>query len=241
MARTITQCKFDGCDRLAGVPGSGRGYCTKHYLRLRRNGDPAVSKYDREQTGKPCKYEGCERSSGFKGFCSLHGNRVRKHGDPSIASVSDKYRCKINWIEENSGHQGNECLIWPFGVSDNGRGIVGFRGSNMSAPKAMCFVAHGNPPTPKHEAAHSCGRGHDGCMNPKHLRWATRRENEADKRFHGTLRRGADINTSKLTEADVKSIRTDSEMTGVDLAQKYGVTPSSISNVRLRKSWAWLD
>lgn len=50
----------------------------------------------------------------------------------------------------------------------------------------MCQKAHGDPPSPKHDAAHSCGRGHEGCVNPNHLSWKTKKQNQADRITHGT-------------------------------------------------------
>lgn len=41
----------------------------------------------------------------------------------------------------------------------------------------------GPPPTPKHEAGHTCPDGeNDLCVNPYHLEWMTRTENERSKR-----------------------------------------------------------
>ena len=235
----MTTCLFDGCDRQCGEPGSGRGYCPKHYLRLRRHGDPAVSKINRDQTGRPCAFEGCERPSGQKGYCTTHGGRLRRHGDPAVASVTGRYRCGVDWIERNAGYTGDDCLRWPFAVSDLGRGTVVWSGKTIPASRAMCLAAHGEPPTPEHHAAHACGKGHDRCCNPRHLRWATPQENEADKLAHGTLRRGSDINTSKLTADDVRAIRASGE-NGKVLADRYGVSTTAISMVRRRRSWAWL-
>ncbi len=62
-----------------------RGLCTKHYQRWRKNGDPLVSKIDRDQTGKPCNFPGCEKSSGYKGFCQNHYVMERKLGATSEA------------------------------------------------------------------------------------------------------------------------------------------------------------
>jgi len=42
--RQISNCKTPGCEGLAGVPGSGRGYCTKCYQKWRKYGDPLVVK-----------------------------------------------------------------------------------------------------------------------------------------------------------------------------------------------------
>jgi hypothetical protein len=38
------KCRIEGCDGIAGVPGTARGLCTKCYQRERRNGDPTVVK-----------------------------------------------------------------------------------------------------------------------------------------------------------------------------------------------------
>jgi len=105
----------------------------------------------------------------------------------------------------------------------------------------MCILAHGEPPTPAHQASHSCGKGHEGCVSPRHLRWATASENEADKIDHGTVRRGSSINTAKLTEADVRQIRELYDSVGrAALARRYGILPTTVWQVATRRSWAWL-
>lgn len=240
MAVNQKTCAVADCNRIITGRGDGRGMCSKHYLRWRRHGDPSVSKIDREQTGKSCKAEGCESPSGFKGYCVNHYNRLKRHGDP--LAYSQKYRVRISWIEAHIAHDGDECLIWPFGVNDTGRGVAAFGGKTTSAPRIMCILAHGEPPDPSMHAAHSCGNGHIGCMHPKHLRWATPVENENDKLAHGTLRRGEAINTTKLTEDDVRAIRAaEGYRIGLELAAQYGVTPSCISAIRTRQTWKWVE
>ena len=93
----------------------------------------------------------------------------------------------MRWIEEHVGHEGNGCLKWPFSVGDNGRGIVQVDGTIYTAPRFMCLLAHGERRRPTHEAAHSCGKGHKGCIDPQHLWWATSVENHADKIEHGMI------------------------------------------------------
>lgn len=240
MADANKPCIVEGCNSFSTNRGAARGMCVKHYLRWKKYGDTSVSKIDREQTGKPCKAEGCESPSGFKGYCVNHYNRLKRHGDP--LAYSQKYRVRISWIEAHVAHDGGECLIWPFGVSHHGRGQATLDGKTTSAPRIMCILAHGEPPDPAMHAAHSCGNGHIGCMHPKHLRWATVAENENDKRLHGTLRRGEAINTNKLTEDDVRAIRAaEGYRIGRKLAAQYGVTPSCISTIRTRQSWKWLE
>lgn len=118
-----------------------------------------------------------------------------------------------------------------------------FKGKGVSAPRVMCILAHGEPPTAKHETAHSCGNGHKGCMNPRHLSWKTAVENAADMETHGTRRKGTEINTNKLTQSDVTEIRSRPVRRGdlAELSDEFGVTKSTISDIRLRKTWAWLE
>jgi hypothetical protein len=100
---------------------------------------------------------------------------------------------------------------------------------------------HGPPPTPKHQAAHLCGRGGDGCVNPHHLAWKTQAENMADKLIHDTHSRGERCSNAKLTENDVIAIRQlGKSVRHSDLALRFGVSRHTIRNVLYRKDWAWL-
>lgn len=226
-------CSIEGCQ--TGV--TSLGYCSKHYQRFSRYGDPLFTKIERYKG--PCSVAGCKNKSVSKKLCGAHYSKMMKMGDP--CKYAKKYRRRISWIESHAGHCGDECLIWPFSTSDHGRGVVTIAKRNLSAPRAMCILAHGNPPTRSHEAAHSCGNGHLGCVNPRHLRWATRSENVADQRLHGTLRRGSAVNTSKLSAGDVERIRgLRGIRKGAVLAEEYGVSPAAISSILTGKSWAWL-
>lgn len=227
-------CSVDGCGARGRIT---RGWCDKHYQRWRKSGDVSLALINRDQTGKPCRADGCENPSGHFGYCVKHYRRLKTHG--SLADPTGHRRRQV-WIEENRGHSEEACLYWPFSVNKTGRGTVSRGGKSLSASRAMCIAAHGEPPTPEHQAAHTCGKGHEGCVNPRHLRWATARENEADKIAHGTQRKGSDVNTSKLTADDVRLIRS-SVGSGPTLSKLYGVSRSTISAVRRRKSWAWLD
>lgn len=229
-------CTIDGCSRDAI---NSRGWCSKHHQRWQKNGDPLLVKLIRTKPGQVCMAEGCDGAVSAKGLCVVHYSRLRKHGSHEDDALSPRYRRREKWLNANAAYSGEDCLIWPFSVGDHGRGQTVLNGKSMSAPRAMCTLAHGEPPTEEHHAAHSCGNGHLGCISPKHLRWATPAENEADKLAHGTLRRGTKINTNKLTEDDVRKIRASVE-SGVSLARRYSVTPSAISSIRTGKSWRWL-
>src|SRR5690606_29105850 len=100
----------------------------------------------------------------------------------------------------------------------------------------------GPPPTVEHEAAHSCGKGHEGCVNPHHLRWATSTENKADTLIHGTRNRGERNRSAKLTDAKVYEIRRllAAGMTQTAIAAMFAVSLTTISKIAAGKIWGWL-
>lgn len=133
----------------------------------------------------PCSIDGCENERcNSHGYCWMHYTRWRRHGDPYQTAYGQGQK----WLQEHVGHDGDECLIWPFGKSDTGYGTLNVDGVVGGTHRFMCKMAHGEPPSPDLQAAHSCGVR--ACVNPKHLRWATQAENEADKIIHGTDNRG---------------------------------------------------
>lgn len=103
----------------------------------------------------------------------------------------------------------------------------------------MCELVHGPAPVPEAEAAHSCGNGHLGCFNPRHLLWKTHSANMADRDEHGTLLRGSGVKSAKLTEADVRSIYYDRRRQ-IEIAEAFGISQPTVSGIKRAKSWAWL-
>lgn len=141
----------------------------------------------------------------------------------------------IAFLRRLIGHVGDECVTWPF-CTDNGYGLLGYHGETHYAHRMMCRLAHGEPPSPEHEAAHSCGHGDQACINPNHLSWKTCSENQLDRAAHGTKnvwsRRG------KLTPEKAEQIR---ELKGKkpqrEIAEMFGVSRSQISWVMTGRAW----
>lgn len=184
-----------------------------------------------------CAVDGCDKLRTRYRICTMHRMRLKRNG---TLDVGPRHRCNIRWIEAHVDEPDGPCLIWPFSRADGGRGYVYFGGRRIPAPRAMCIMAHGEPPSPGLHAAHSCGNGHLGCMHPKHLRWATPVENAADTLIHGTRVRGMMTPNSILSEDQVREIRASSEK-GVRLAERHGVSQSTICCIRKGRRWAWLD
>lgn len=104
-------------------------------------------------------------------------------------------------------YQGDDCLIWPLFRDESGYGTFGYYGKMGRAHRVVCVLAHGAPPTSKHQAAHSCGRGGDGCYNPRHLRWKTNSENQIERRLHGNKSETSSGARTRLTAEQVAYIQ----------------------------------
>lgn len=143
------------------------------------------------------------------------------------------------WIQANVSHDGDACLLWPFFRDKNGYGRVGRNNKILWAHRVMCELAHGAAPTTKHEASHSCGHGHEGCVNPRHICWKTRAENQRERYIHNPpAGPGNGPKRFKLTAAQVAEIRAlRPTMKVKDLAARYGVDTSNIRQIVNGITW----
>lgn len=186
-----------------------------------------------------CEIDGCDKPHLARGLCGAHWVRWKRNGDPMAGRTPDGEPLRfLNDVVLT--YTGDECLMWPFGRKAKGYGTVQTDGKTHSVHRLVCEHRHGPPPTPDHDAAHSCGHGH--CVNQMHLFWKTRAENEADKLIHGTHNRGERGGASKLTEADVHEIRRLLADGAVQqrIADQFGVHLMTINDIKTRRSWGWL-
>jgi hypothetical protein len=160
----------------------------------------------------------------------MHGGKLRElhYGLKFIENVAIK-------------HEGADCLFWPGDKFSNGYARVKINGRARIASRVVCHRVHGDPPTPKHEAAHSCGNGRKGCVNPKHLRWATPQENNLEKYKHGTMPLGERNPSAKLTKTKVIKIRElEGRYSKADIARRFGVSDATIHSIHKKETWSWL-
>lgn len=184
-----------------------------------------------------CAVEGCGKPFRAKTFCWRHYERFKTYGDPLKGGTS--HGELLRYVEDTVlTYTGSDCLEWPFGRISTGYGSLRADGKQQVASRYICQRVHGDPPTPEHEAAHSCGNGHLGCVTKGHLSWKTRVENQADRLIHGTDARGEKCWLAKLNTEDVKQIRA---MQGVEtqaaLAEEFGVDQSNICHIQKGRSW----
>lgn len=139
----------------------------------------------------------------------------------------------MRWIGDHLAYPHKDyCLIWPFGRHKTGYGMMSLSNTKRTAPhRYICEVIHGPPPSPKHHAAHSCGRGTECCVNPHHISWKTNAENQLDRGHKGQPRH-------KLTVEQVLEIR---GLKGLEhdyvTAKRFGVTEVNIRQIQAGKIW----
>ena len=187
-----------------------------------------------------CSIEGCGKpAANVRGWCHRHYSRWRRCGDPLGGRIDAGAALKF-YNDVVLHYEGADCLTWPY-HSTKGRASIYVDGKQRSLCRLLCEHANGPPPTPQHQAAHSCGRGHLGCVSKAHLHWATPKENKADEVIHGTRRKGEKHHKAKVTEEQVKEILALSgTMEQDELGALYGVSQSTIHNICTGKTWGWV-
>jgi hypothetical protein len=140
-----------------------------------------------------------------------------------------------DWLDAAMLVDTDECQIVPFSVGTHGYVALTVNRQSLLAHRYVCSIAHG--PANGRQAAHSCGN--KKCANKKHLRWASRSENEADKLKHGTHNRGERHSLVKLSREEVFAIRAASG-TQRDIANSFGVVQQTVSDIKLGRRWSWL-
>lgn len=190
---------------------------------------------------KPCSVEGCGRIHYGRGLCSRHYDNRRRRNDfsglpPGQSSLTDSERF---WSKvDRSGGDGS---CWEWRASRDGWGYGKFRlsgylaGGTVRAHRYAFFLAYGA--WPPDFALHSCDN--PSCVNPLHIFCGTNDDNMRDmatkKRSPGGERHGR----HKLSWQCVHLIRSECAQgtTQSEMAKRYGVDPSTISNVVRGKSW----
>lgn len=186
-----------------------------------------------------CNFDGCDRPTSHRGYCSKHYQRLRRRGLlPSMIAARGSVR---EWLLENVEYTSEDCLQFPFARTQFGRGCICFDGETL-AHRWMCRAAHGAAPAGKPYALHSCGKGHLGCVNPRHLYWGTGVDNYRDQIRHGTAVRGERCGKPVLTEEIVLRIK-DRQRQGqkaTAIATALHVDREAVRSVLRGQAWSWL-
>lgn len=108
-------CSVGDCGRAV----LARSYCSLHYGRWRKTGDPGPAEmlkpYGKRTPGASCSVVGCPRDVlvASRGMCQAHYKRWQRHGDTGEADIrpawdgSVDYRLMHDWVQKRRGRASN--------------------------------------------------------------------------------------------------------------------------------------
>jgi len=188
-----------------------------------------------------CSIEGCGKPKSYtsKLYCPMHYQRKRKGMDmrpePLILLRKDTFD-----FFENIKPGSADCIIWPYWRNSSGYAEFAHRNyKSKIVSRNVCIKFHGKPRNESDEAAHSCGNGHLGCVNPDHLSWKSHKGNHEDRESHGTNLAGVENPNAKLTDEKVLQMR---KMRGEGftyqaIADAFDVAIATSHKICIRKGW----
>ena len=128
------------------------------------------------------------------------------------------------------------CWLWTAGIFEK-RGYGAFAHPEQLAHRVAWAMYRG--PIPAGMCVlHRCDV--PACVNPDHLFLGTQTDNMSDKVQKRRQSMGAGTGRAEITESQVKEILADLRLHR-EIAAQYGVTQSTISNIKLRKTWKHVD
>lgn len=175
-----------------------------------------------------CSVDGCDLKPHGQGLCTKHHTRMLRYGNVHTVKRQSNKGIPANqrFDMKHEKREGSDCHWWTANTINSGYGrfdrMLAHRFSyerhNGKIPKGMCVL-------------HECDN--PLCVNPDHLFLGTQQDNIDDMVIKQRV-------NSKLIESDVVEIR---EMlkdgNGENLiAEKYGVTRSTINKVKLGRTWS---
>lgn len=188
-----------------------------------------------------CSVDECERPRRGGAYCAAHYARVRRTGSPGsaiVARAAPRPQEERFW-EKVDVRGADDCWPWTGATSRHGYGAMrrtGRRGGTSLKAHRYSAELAGMDIEGK-SVLHSCDN--PPCCNPAHLRPGTQAENMADKAARGRAPRGEAASNVKLTEADVREIRSRREAGAMlhVIAEEFGTTTANVDHIVKRRSW----
>lgn len=175
-------CSVRDCERKV----YGRGFCSMHWKRWYRYGDPSIV-LPHTPPKRKCAVENCDRWRHAEGFCIAHFKRLQRHGDPLAGGPFRNHTHDREWLMGMVEVQPNGCWRWKGAVISTGYGHMRHKGQYVVAHRFAYELLVGPIPAGLaldhlcHNRDLSCRFPapclHRLCVNPTHLEPVTYGEN----------------------------------------------------------------
>jgi hypothetical protein len=236
----MKSCSIENCENKY----KAKGFCSKHYEKNKRLGDPLAKKEKQS-----CSIENCENKYFCKGFCQKHYEKNKTYGDPLAGKNSQNKAGTKEYISENSEIDINDCWVWKKYKNNKGYGKSGLKGKLIYAHRLSYLTFIGEIPNNLF-VLHNCDN--PACVNPKHLFLGTQEDNMKDmvNKNRQSRLKGEDHGRSKLVQKEVNEIRIlwsaelaerakgkGFQLTQKELGERFGVSRQQISYIVNNKVW----
>lgn len=186
------------------------------------------------RTGKPmwCTIDNCGKRTRCSGMCESHYCRYIRTGD-ARKYLPRGLQAVFCIMMTNT----DDCILWPLSDDGHGYGCVQYCGRVRRVSHVVLSLSGFPRPTKNHEALHcpiKCSS--PSCVNPKHLRWGTSKDNSRDMIISGTKLMGESVGNSKFKESDIIKIRNDRRPNAV-IAKEYNCNRRSITAIKRKEIW----
>jgi hypothetical protein len=196
----------------------------------------------------------CPGRAEKKKMCGKHYRRVQRYGSPYITKLirgDDEAR----WVSKVDTSGGEDaCHHWLGRTNAHGYGCYHLQGKERLAHVVAWERENGPVPEGKqvdHECHNqavslgSCVPGiceHRKCCNPRHMQLRTQQEHSSVTKFPDGHSRGSKNPGSKLTEKEVREIKSllAAGMSLMFIGTSYGISKSTVSSIKRGKSWSYL-
>ena len=157
--------------------------------------------------------------------------------EPYIRKLSSQRESNF-WSRVSVSESG--CWLWGGQLDRDGYGR--FQSRSLHEQRAHRFawrITKGDIPHGM-ILCHSCDVR--ACVNPSHLFLGTANDNNQDMKAKGRQAKGEIQGNNKLKASQVLQIR-EAALSGENqyrIAERFGIAQTHVSEIKLRKSWAWL-
>jgi hypothetical protein len=173
-------------------------------------------------------------------FKSIHPRPYCGNRACSYKYRGDKQRLPWNTRLWTHVTKTDTCWYWTGALDRDGYGRL----TDYSSPKPkpvhahrLSWTLHRGPVPAGLCVLHKCDVRN--CVRPDHLFLGTSADNTADMVAKGRHRKGAQINTCKMTEDQVRELLklTQQGVPQIELARRYGIDRNSVYRIQTRQNW----